>query len=139
MEKTVLNVHTTIQADLPTVWEFWNEPEHILNWNFASEDWYCPAADNDLRVGGQFKYSMSSKDNLTSFDFEGTYQSISDKRRIDYILTDGRQVKTYFSEDEHGVHISNSFEAEDSFELEIQQKGWQAILDNFKSYVESKR
>ena len=136
MEKITLNVNIVIKADLPTVWEYWHTPEHILNWNHASDDWYCPAAENDFRPNGQFKYTMSSKDNATSFDFEGTYQSITNQRRIDYIISDGRQVKTYFTEDEHGTHISISFEAEDTFALEIQEQGWQAILDSFKAYTE---
>ena len=26
-------------------------PEHIIHWNFASDDWHCPTAENDLIIG----------------------------------------------------------------------------------------
>jgi len=39
-------------VDVPVekVWESWTNPEHIINWNNASPDWYTPRAENDLRV-----------------------------------------------------------------------------------------
>jgi len=33
--------------------------------------------------------------------------------------------------------IVETFEAENTNPIEMQQKGWQSILDNFKNYTES--
>jgi len=35
--------------------------------------------------------------------------------------------------------VIESFEAEDENTLELQQNGWQCILDNFKKYVENNK
>ena len=71
-----ITVQTNINASLAQVWECWTQPEHIVNWNFASDDWCCPAATNDLHVGAEFHYTMAAKDNSFSFDFWGTYDQI---------------------------------------------------------------
>ena len=49
-----ITVETTINAPIEKVWEYWNEPEHITGWAFASDNWEAPAAENDLRVGSKF-------------------------------------------------------------------------------------
>ena len=47
-----ITVNTTVNADQSATWHYYTESEHVINWNFASEDWHCPTAINDLRVGG---------------------------------------------------------------------------------------
>lgn len=32
-----ITVKTTVQADLEKVWNYWTKPEHITNWNFATD------------------------------------------------------------------------------------------------------
>jgi hypothetical protein len=51
-------------------------------------------------------------------------------------MADGRKVKITFENDTEGIKISESFDPETENSEEMQQKGWQAILDNFKKYVE---
>ena len=133
----MITVQTKVQAPLDKIWSFWTMPEHITKWNSASEDWHTPYADNDLKVGGKFKYTMASKDGTMSFDFTGTYSSIQDKRTIAYTIEDGREVIVVFEEQEDGVIIRESFDPELMNPKELQQQGWQAILDNFKKYVEA--
>ncbi len=53
-------------------------------------------------------------------------------------MDDGWRVSVHFSEVEAGTHVVESFEAESMNPAELQQQGWQAILDNFKKYVEGK-
>ena len=53
-------------------------------------------------------------------------------------MTDGRKARTTFKEVEEGTKMTTIFDAERENPIEMQQKGWQAILDNFKTYVESK-
>jgi len=133
----MITVQTKVLAPLDKIWSLWTLPEHITKWNSASEDWHTPYADNDLKVGGKFKYTMASKDGTMSFDFIGTYSVIQDKRTIAYTIEDGREVIIVFEEQQDGVVIRESFDPELENPKELQQQGWQAILDNFKKYVET--
>ena len=72
----LINIQAVINAPKAIVWEYWTKPEHVKNWNFASPDWCCPNATNNLSVGGEFHYTMAAKDQSMSFDFWGTYQKI---------------------------------------------------------------
>lgn len=62
METTKITVQSTIQADTKKVWDYYTQPEHITGWNFASDDWHCPRATNDLRVGGKYSARMEARD-----------------------------------------------------------------------------
>ena len=108
-----------------------------MHWNFASEDWCCPAATNDLTVGSEFHYTMAAKDNSMSFDFWGTYQEILKHQNIEIILGDGRKMNVIFESTNDGVTVTENFEPESENPVELQQAGWQLILDNFKKYVEA--
>ena len=136
--KQVIEVHTSINASLDKVWEFWTLPEHITHWNFASNDWCCPSTENDLRPGGKFSWIMEAKDGSMGFDFEGNYDQIIPHKLIKYHIADGRSVTISFSVDGKNVIVHESFEAEEMNSEDLQKAGWQAILDNFKKYVESK-
>jgi uncharacterized protein YndB with AHSA1/START domain len=131
-----ITVQTVVKAHIAEVWECWNKPEHIIGWAFASDDWEAPAAQNDLRVGGKFKTTMAAKDKSSSFDFTGTYTAVRENELIEYELDDDRQVRVEFTELPEGVRITESFEPENQNPEEMQRSGWQAILDNFKKYVE---
>ena len=133
----MITIQTTVNASLEKAWEYWTEPKYITNWNFASDDWECSKAENDLRVGGKFLSTMSTKDGSASFDFSGEYTEIDPLSKIKYSLGDGRKVEISFEQVENGVQITESFDPENENTLEIQQSGWQAILDNYKKCVEA--
>ena len=133
----MITVETIIAASIEKVWEFWTTPEHIVKWNNATEDWYTPYAENDLKEGGKFKYKMASKDGTMSFDLEGIYTQVIPLSAIKFTLADGRKVNVTFENKEKGVLITEKFEAETENSKELQQQGWQAILDNFKKYTEN--
>ncbi|MFH7004021.1 SRPBCC family protein [Flavobacterium bizetiae] len=132
----MITVQNTINASIEKVWEFWTQPEHIKNWSFASAEWHTPYAENDLRAGGKFKSTMAAKDGSMSFDFGGEYTLVENHKAIEYVLDDGRKVEITFTETPDGVEIIQSFDPETQNSEEMQQGGWNAILDNFKSYVE---
>ncbi|MBU2950544.1 SRPBCC domain-containing protein [Tamlana agarivorans] len=132
----IITVQTTVKAEIDRVWDCWTKPEHILNWNFASDTWCCPKADNDLKPNGQFSWRMEAKDGSMGFDFTGTYVNIIKKELITYKMADGRFVKITFSENEDEIMISETFDAEGTHADEQQRTGWQAIIENFKKYVE---
>jgi uncharacterized protein YndB with AHSA1/START domain len=131
-------VKTMIRAPIAKVWECWNKPEHITGWAFASDDWEALAVENDVRLGGKFKTTMAAKDKSSSFDFTGTYTAVKENRLIEYAMSDGRHVKVEFAETPEGVRVTETFDPEQENTEEVQRSGWQAILDNFKEYVESK-
>ncbi len=134
--KETITVETLVNAPIDKVWEFWTKPEHIKQWNNASEDWHTTRAENDLRIGGKFLSRMEAKDGSFGFDFEGIYDAIIINKKISYTLLDDRKVTITFSPTENGVQVIETFEAENENSLELQKMGWQAILTNFKNYVE---
>lgn len=129
-------VKTIVNAPVEKVWKFWTEPEHITKWNNASEDWHTPFAENDLRIGGKFLSRMEAKDGSFGFDFSGIYDEVKLYEVIAYTLGDGRKVKINFMGKEKSTEVTETFEAENTNSIKMQQRGWQAILDNFKKYVE---
>lgn len=136
-EKTTITVAATVNAPIEKVWQFWTSPQHITQWNNASNDWHTPSATNDLRQNGTFNYRMEAKDNSFGFDFEGRYTDVKTNELIEYIITDGRKVQIVFESLDNETHITETFEAEEVHPVELQQDGWQAILNNFKRYTET--
>lgn len=133
----MITVETLINAPIDKVWQYWTEPPHIMKWNNASDDWHTPHAENDLRVGGRFLSTMAAKDGSFSFDFSGVYDEVIVHQIIAYTLADDRKVKILFSEQNGQTQVIESFQPESMNAPELQQQGWQAILNNFKKYVES--
>lgn len=133
---TKITVEAIINAPIEKVWDMWNKPEHVTKWCFASDDWHAPHAENDLRVGGKGKTTMAAKDGSFSFDFESNYTKIKEKEIIEYSIPDGREVTIQFSQTPNGIKIVETFDAEGINPVEMQKQGWQAILNNFKKYVE---
>jgi uncharacterized protein YndB with AHSA1/START domain len=136
-EKTAITVVTTVNAPVEKVWDYWTRPQHIMQWNNASDDWHTPHAENDLREGGKFVSTMAARDGSTSFDFEGTYSKVEQHNRIEYTIADGRKVQVVFEPKGSSTTVTETFEAEQTHTIEMQRGGWQAILNNFKKYVES--
>jgi uncharacterized protein YndB with AHSA1/START domain len=134
--KKVITVATTVNAPIEKVWEYWNGPAHITKWNTASPDWHTPTADNDLRVGGKLSARMEAKDGSFGFDFWGIYDVVTEHEYIEYTLGDGRKVQIKFTNLDGATKIEESFEAESENSVEMQQAGWQAIMDSFKKYTE---
>ncbi len=132
-----ISVQTSVQSDLEKVWEYWTNPEHITKWNFASDEWCCPKAINNLKPNGKFSWRMEAKDGSMGFDFEGTYENIVGHKFISYRLSDNRKVDIKFTQNGNEVEVSESFDAGGTNSDEQQRAGWQAILENFKEYLES--
>ncbi|MFD1954574.1 SRPBCC family protein [Paenibacillus thailandensis] len=133
---TKVTVQAVIQAPIEKVWSYWTEPEHITKWNQASEDWHAPKAENDLRPGGKFLTRMEAKDGSMGFDFAGVYDEVKTHELISYTLGDGRKVEVVFMDLGNETKVVETFGAESTHPVEAQQAGWQAIMDNFKTYAE---
>jgi uncharacterized protein YndB with AHSA1/START domain len=139
-----IHVEIIVRSTLEKAWKFWNEPEHITTWAFASDDWECPYAENNLVVGGTFITRMAAKDKSFSFDFSGTYTDIRNHERISYVMSQdihdaaARKCDITFSDMGDGtIKITEVFDPENQNSAEMQQAGWQNILHNFKKSVEA--
>lgn len=133
-----ITVETVVKARLDKVWDAWNNPADIKQWNSAQEDWHTTQSTVDLREGGKFLSRMEAKDGSAGFDFEATYTRIVPKEAIEFRMSDGREVKVEFVERPDGVLVKETFDAETENTPELQRQGWQAILDNFGRHVEAK-
>jgi uncharacterized protein YndB with AHSA1/START domain len=134
-----ITVETIVKAQLNQVWDAWNNPADINQWNSAQEDWHTTRSTVDLREGGKFTSRMEAKDGSEGFDFEGIYTRVIPQKTIEYRMGDGREVKVEFTENADGVQVKETFDPENENPPELQRQGWQAILDNFSRHVEAKR
>lgn len=136
MEKKKITVETLVPLPAEKVWRLWTEPQHIEKWNFASQEWHTPTAENDLRQGGKFNYRMEARDRSGGFDFTGEYTEVEPHSRIRYRMDDGREVTVNFKPVENATFIEEIFDPEEANSIEMQRNGWQAILENFRKYAE---
>jgi len=132
-----ITVETTVASPIEKVWRAYTTPEHIIQWNAASDDWHTTAATVDLRVGGAFSSRMEAKDGSMGFDFAGTYTNIVQHQLIEYSFGD-RAARVEFADSPAGVTVRVTFESESTHSIDQQREGWQAILDNFARHVEAK-
>jgi uncharacterized protein YndB with AHSA1/START domain len=137
MSATRITVSATINAPLEKVWERYTAPDHITKWNFASADWQCPWAKNDLKVGGKYAARMEAKDGSFGFEFEGIYDVVKVNEELSYTMADGRKATNLFKANGAQTLVETTFDAESENSAEMQKGGWQAILDNFKKYAEA--
>jgi uncharacterized protein YndB with AHSA1/START domain len=131
-----ITVEATIAADKKKAWDYYTHPEHITKWNFASPDWHCPHAENDMRVGGKYNARMEAKDGSFGFDFEAVYDEVVANEKFTYSFG-GRSSTVTFEDVEGQTKVTVVFDAENEHPEEFQKQGWQAILDNYKKYTES--
>lgn len=133
-----IKISTIVNIPIDKTWDIYNNPNDIVKWNFADESWHCPSAENDLQIGGKMKSRMEAKDGSFGFDFEAIYDEIIPNKKIKYHLEDGRNVEINFSENNNfSTNINIEFDAETQNPIEMQEAGWQAILDNFKKHAEN--
>ena len=131
-----IKISALIEAPIDLIWQYYTDPEHIKKWNSPTPDWHTPRAENDLRVGGRFVSRMEARDGSSGFDFEGVYDTVRKNEEIAYTMPDGRQVHITFDESLAATNVNIVFDAENTYPLEYQREGWQAIRNNFKIYCE---
>lgn len=132
-----ITIKTQVKGNVQQVWNAYTNPQHIINWNFATSEWHCPAATNDLRIGGEYFTRMEAKDGSFGFDFKAIYKELTPEQSFVYVLEDGREVGVSFIPQGDTTEIVIVFDPESQNPIEMQQAGWQAILDNFKRYAEN--
>lgn len=133
-----ITVEKVVKAELNKVWDAWNNPADIKQWNAAQDDWHTTQSSVDLREGGKFRSRMEAKDGSEGFDFEGTYTRVVPQKKIEYKMGDDREVQVEFVERADGTIVKETFDAESENPPEVQRSGWQAILENFARHVEAR-
>ena len=136
MSHSKITVQATVNADIKKEWDYYTNPAHIVHWNFADPSWHCPAAENDMKVGGTYKARMEAKDRSFGFDFEAIYSEIIDGKEFTYEFG-GRTANVKIAGVDNQSEITVVFDPENENPIEMQKGGWQAILNNFKTYTEN--
>lgn len=134
-EKIIISAN--VNAKIEKIWQYYNQAQHIVNWNFASDDWCCPKVESDFKAGGKYVARMEAKDGSFGFDFEAVFDDIREPEWVAYTMGDGREAEIEFKEEGEITLVKISFDPEQTNSRELQQNGWQAILNNFKKYVET--
>lgn len=136
MSNSKITVQAIVSADKKKVWDYYNNPKHIINWNFADPSWHCPCAINDMQKGGTYKARMEAKDGSYGFDFEAIYSEINEGKNFTYEF-EGRTVTVQFNDLSSQTEVVVTFDPETENSIEMQKSGWQSILNNFKNYAEN--
>lgn len=131
-----ITVTTNVPVPPARAWELFTDPNEVMRWNFAADEWHCPSASIDLRVGGTHNARMEAKDGSFGFDFEGTYTEVDAPHSLVLTLGDGRQSRTSFRPLANGTLVETIFDAETENPVEMQRGGWQAILNNYRRRAE---
>lgn len=132
-----ITIKATVLAPVSIAWNNYTQPEHITQWNFASDDWCCPTAENDMRPGGKYNARMEARDGSFGFDFEATYTEVVEGKKFTYVMPDKREVNVFFEPNDSFTSVTVIFDAENQNPVEMQREGWQSILNNYKKYTEA--
>jgi uncharacterized protein YndB with AHSA1/START domain len=136
MQDNKITVRALVGANREKAWDYYTSPEHITQWNFADASWYCPHADSDLRVGGRYLARMEARDGSMGFDFEATFTEVVPTEKFTYVFG-GRYASVVFEPLGEQTAVTVTFDPETEHSHELQQSGWQAILNNYKQYTET--
>jgi len=136
MEQEKITVKATVLAVRQKVWDYYTQPKHITQWNFADPSWCCPIASNDMKVGGRYVARMEARDGSFGFDFDAVYKEINEGQSFTYEFG-GRFATVLFNEINEQTEVIVTFDPETENSIDLQKNGWQAILDNFKKYTET--
>jgi uncharacterized protein YndB with AHSA1/START domain len=129
-----ITVTTTVAAPLAEVWRAYTTPADIMQWNAASDDWHTTAATGDLRPGGHFSSRMEARDGSFGFDFAGEYTAVVPHQHLAYRFGERTATIDFVEHPDH-VTVTVCFEPETTHPVEMQQQGWQAILDRFARHM----
>jgi uncharacterized protein YndB with AHSA1/START domain len=137
MPKENITVSTTVAVPRKEAWHYYTEAEHVINWNFPGENWHCPSANNDLRVGGGFNITMAEKSGQMEVELEGTYDEIETEKFVAYTLDTGRTVRVDFADRGKKTELTVTFDPDPRHGRDHERDQWQSILNNYRTYAEA--
>ena len=134
-----ITIETTVNELPIKTWDMFYNQKDIENFHTASSDWECTDAYINFEEWNHFTYTLAKKDGSESFDLQWEFLKIHLYEKVVYKLTDWRKVKTEFFEDVNNTtKIVQTIDIEEINSPEVQKAWWQAILQNFKHYIEQK-
>ncbi len=79
-----ITISEYVRVPIEKAWEYYTDPYHIRNWNFANDDWHCPEVRNELKKGGKYAAKMEAKDGSFGFTLEAVYDLVAIWKEIKY-------------------------------------------------------
>ncbi|RKG34432.1 hypothetical protein D7V21_06680 [Acinetobacter guerrae] len=133
-----ISISVEVKASLEVVWQAFNDPEDIIQWD-SSEEWYTATACNDLRVGGQLKLEIVNRQDQTVMNFTATYTHVDEQKRIEWIDEEHRNVWVEFVQKGAVVQMNQTFDADPDLPEQAQRIDWLSVLERFAHYVEKSK
>ncbi|MBS1531085.1 MAG: SRPBCC domain-containing protein [Bacteroidetes bacterium] len=96
------------------VFKVWTEPEYITKW-WGPKPFTCPRAEVDLRVGGEYLYTMRSPEGQEFPAYQGKFIEIIQNEKIVYSIDAFRQADTWKARIGHRVGPEVDFSTLQSF------------------------
>jgi uncharacterized protein YndB with AHSA1/START domain len=131
----LLSISATVEAPIVTVWDYWNKPEHIVNWYSAGDSLHALTAANVLSAGGLSRRKAAEGGAVP--DNAGEYTDIEFLKKICFRRADGRNVTVRFDAENGRTVVTETVDYEDLNPTDQQKDGLQSVLDSFKNYAES--
>ena len=138
------NIITRIfDAPRSLVFELWKDPKHLANW--YGPKGFTTESEIDFRVGGEWKYTMTSEDGA-SFTSKVIYQEIVDNEKIVYLEENTKGVQlliTLAFEDEgsdktkFNLKISINVEQFTEQMFESAAMGYNSAFDKLEEYLKT--
>lgn len=141
----------SFDAPRALVWEAMTKPEFIRRWLFQPPGWQMTKCEEDLRVGGSFRWEWAGPDGNTAMVMHGQYREVVPQRRV--VRTEtfdmgcdnrlGEQIAALdFSEDGGRATVTitvrfPSKEARDGMIASGMEKGVSAGYDNLERMLAS--
>jgi len=82
-EKPALNIVRRYKAAPEKVWHALTQPEALKQWMGPSDDFKCPIAEVDLKVGGRYHIGMQSPDG-EMHNVSGVYREVVTNQKLVY-------------------------------------------------------
>lgn len=135
MSSQAITLNKFIPATPDRVYRAFLDPADLVGWYQASPDWTTPWARVDAVPGGKLAIRFEDPAGKHSFDLEGVFTEFIPDRLIDYTMTDGRRVRIELEPVEGGTRITETFDAEEVNNPELQRQGWMGLLDHLETYL----
>jgi uncharacterized protein YndB with AHSA1/START domain len=130
-------------APASLVFSLWSKPEHMKRW-MGPEDFTCPEAYVDFRVGGLYRLMITSPEHGEN-RFSGIYREIVQDKRIVFTFTwnndgpsAGVETLVTITFEEHNGKTVQTFHQTPFLKVERRDRhvmGWNEAFNKLEAYV----
>ncbi len=136
-ERQLITVQTDINQSIELTWEAFNEPTHLMKWAKSADDWEVSIAENEVKIGGSLKVVLTTHKQDIFLQYSGRYDQIDLNKHLLLTLDDGRSLDISFSSLHDVTQVQLTIDAVSEQPFDVQEFGWQSLLDHLKMYAES--